>query len=131
MQRESFEQWLKSKGISSFGNYISRLKNVEEVEGDLDKIYDMDKCADLILKYSYSREDQANKTPLRHKIPINSQSANKTMYESYYEGSNDYKNRILKYVEFCSPLSSWCSIWYYEYIMGIPFYWRQLLLVLD
>lgn len=100
MQRELFEQWLKSKGISSYGNYISRLKNVEEVEGDLDEIYAKDKCASLIEKYNYTREDMANKTPLRHNIPIKNQSANKTLYESYYEGSNDYKNRILKYVEF-------------------------------
>ncbi|WP_368293736.1 McrB family protein [Dehalobacter sp. TBBPA1] len=100
MQRELFEQWLKSKGISSYGNYISRLKNVEEAECDLDDAYDIDKCAALILKFTYSREDQANKEPLRHKIPIKSQSENKTIYESYYEGSNDYKNRISKYVEF-------------------------------
>lgn len=100
MQRELFEQWLKSKGISSFGNYISRLKNVEEAEGDIDEHYIKDKCATLIQKYIYSREDVTNKVPLKHNIPINSQSANKSIYESYYEGSNDYKNRILKYVEF-------------------------------
>lgn len=100
MQRELFEQWLEGKGISSFRNYISRLKNVEEAEGDLDEHYDKDKCVALIHKFTYSREDIANQIPPRHSIPIKSQSANKSIYESYYEGTNDYKNRIVKYVEF-------------------------------
>lgn len=106
MQKELFEQWLKDKGISSFGNYISRLKKIEEVEGDLDKIYDMDKCADLIIKYSYSREDQINELSPRHKIPIKSQSKNKSLYESYFEGTNDYKNRISTYIDFRNSQSS-------------------------
>lgn len=100
LQIELFEQWLISMGISSFGNYISRLKNVEEAEGDLDDHYDKDKCAALIQKFTYTREDIANRIPPRHSIPIKSRSVSKSIYESYYEGTNDYKNRIVKYVEF-------------------------------
>ena len=106
MKKQEFEKWLSQKGISSFANYISRLGNVEVAEGDLDVAYDNDRCEALIAKFTYTKDDQRNNTIPKHKIEIKSQSDGKDIFTSYYEGTNDYKNRITKYVEFRDWLKS-------------------------
>lgn len=100
MQSEAFKVWLESRRISSADNYISRLKKVEEYEGDLDAIFDLGRCDKLIAKYTYTRENQTNREKPKHNIPQTTASSGKDLYESYYEGTNDYKNRISKYFSF-------------------------------
>lgn len=106
MKKQEFENWLSEKGISSFGNYISRLGNVESAEGNLDAAYDADRCVSLIAKFTYTRDDQRNRQKPKHNIEIKAQSDSKDIFTSYYEGTNDYKNRITKYVEFRDWLES-------------------------
>lgn len=100
MKKQEFENWLSQKGISSFGNYTSRLGNVEATEGDLDEAYGYDRCATLISRFTYTKDDQRNQEKPKHNIEIKAQSDGKDLFLSYYEGTNDYKNRITKYVEF-------------------------------
>lgn len=100
MQIKQFKKWLVSKGINSIDNYISRLKNIEAVEGSLDTFYEQDRCVGLLNKYSYSKREMEAKEPLQHNVPIKPQTSDGDVYEAYYRGSNDYKSRIQKYINF-------------------------------
>lgn len=100
MQREQFKQWLESKGIRGYSNYISRLKKVEAFEGNLDEHFDEDQCAALLLKFQYTTDDRDNKSEPRHKIEIVPNSSGKDLYKSYYEDTKDFQSRIIKYIEY-------------------------------
>jgi hypothetical protein len=106
MLEREFELWLGSAGILSADTYISCLRNVEEVEGDLDEAYDNDRCAALLEKYVYTKTDQRNKRQPKHGISITPQSQEQDIYNSYYKSTGDYKCRINKYVEFRNMLGT-------------------------
>jgi len=99
MEKEKFINWLQKKNVSSYGNYVSRLGKVEEIEGDLDEHFDTDKCVSLLEKFTYTTADKENNRPMKHRITIQPNDENKK-YESYYAGTNDYRSRITKYIEF-------------------------------
>lgn len=95
MQRQEFLDWLKEQGYKpAVAN--SRAGNCETVcvyEEDLDVLFEKDKCADLLDRLSYSKEDERFNRPTRHKIPIN---GNK------YNGSATLKQAVKLYVKFLS-----------------------------
>jgi 5-methylcytosine-specific restriction protein B len=100
LEKDLFIEWLKQKGIESFGNYISRLKTVESVEGNLDEHFAKDRCAFLLEKFQYTNEDKINQKSLKHNIPSSTQQEGKDLYQSYYDGTADYRSIITKYMEF-------------------------------
>lgn len=93
MQRQTFLNWLKNSGYRpAVAN--SRAGNCETVcryEGDLDVLFEKDKCADLLKRLNYSTDDERNNRPVRHKIPIN---GNKRT------GSATLKQAVNLYVKF-------------------------------
>lgn len=99
MQTEQFSKWLIENNIKTHKNYISRLGKVEKLEGDLDTHFERDKCASLLKKFTYTTADKINEKDVKHQIPIQPQDA-QDLYQAYYQGTNDYRSRITKYIEF-------------------------------
>ena len=93
MHRQEFKEWLRNSGFKP--NVVnSRAGNCETVcvyEGDLDVLFEKDKCKDLLNRLSYSKEDERFNRPTKHKIPIN---GNK------YNGSATLKQAVSLYVKF-------------------------------
>ncbi|MGN7409821.1 AAA family ATPase [Sporosarcina sp. SAFN-010] len=99
MQTEQFSEWLIENNVKMHTNYISRLGKVEEVEEDLDKHFEQDKCASLLKKFTYTTSDKINEKDVKHQIPIEPRDA-VDLYQAYYQETNDYRSRITKYIEF-------------------------------
>lgn len=99
MREEDYKKWLVSHKINSAVNYISRIKTLEGYYGDIDILYDSDKCQNLIDIFSPITEDEYRNIKNRHKIPISPD-----LYKSYKEGTSDYKSRVNKYIEFRNDL---------------------------
>jgi len=99
MRENHYRAWLKSQGISSFENYISRTKRIERYYGDIDDQYDKDGCSLLLAEFIYTDEDKAHRREPYHKIPIKPTSE-KDIHQSYYEGTKDFASRVNKYIEF-------------------------------
>jgi len=99
MLKERYESWLKSRGISSYINYISRLETMEKIYGDIDLYYENDGCSSLLAEFEYTTSDRLNRRKPKHRIPI-TPGPGKDEYESYYEGTKDYSSRLRKYIEF-------------------------------
>lgn len=99
VQKERFIEWLKENGVATYENYVSRLLKVEEIEGNLDAHYDKDKGASLLTKFKYTTADKLSEKAMKHQISIEPRDESER-YESYYAGTNDYRSRITKYIEF-------------------------------
>jgi 5-methylcytosine-specific restriction endonuclease McrA len=99
MRENHYRAWLKSHGISSYENYISRTKRIERYYGDIDVQYDKDGCSSLLAEFIYTDEDKAHRREPYHKIPIKPTSE-KSKHQSYYERTKDFASRVNKYIEF-------------------------------
>ena len=73
MRTEEFRKWLIEQGYqpSVANTRVGNCVTVCNYEGDLDLLYDEDKCRDLISRLCYSTQDERNHAPVKHKIPIN------------------------------------------------------------
>ena len=73
MRTEEFKFWLRECGY--LPNVVNtRAGNCETVctyEGDLDDLYKKDGCKDLLKRLCYSTDDERNRRPTKHKVPIN------------------------------------------------------------
>jgi hypothetical protein len=99
MLEHEFYQWLlKYRGEARTAN--ARRANclrIEKYEGDLDDHYGLDNCASLLQKLIYSTDDQKNKRPAKHCIPVNGDIRNGTatlksalsLYVSFRNGNNE------------------------------------------
>lgn len=95
MQTEEFRRWLERKGYDA-RTINSRIGNCETVcrcEGDIDNHYDEDECNDLLRRLTYTTEDERNRRPTRHSIPIN---GNKRT------GTSTLKSALNLYIKFRS-----------------------------
>lgn len=99
MKKELYKEWLENKGIKSAGNYISKISTIESYEGDIDLHYDTDKCVGLLKKLIYTTDDMLNQVKPKHGIPI-SPTSSKDKFTSILEGTQDYKTRVMRYVDF-------------------------------
>jgi hypothetical protein len=99
MKKELFEKWLQNQGVESFAQYISRINSIEAKYGDLDEYYDTDHCSALLEKFTYTKEDVINKVLPKHELLSTAQEG-KDQFQSYFEGTNDFRSRISRYVRF-------------------------------
>ena len=76
MLQQQFEKWLMAKGISSYRNYTSRIKKIEDFEGNIDEHFKNDSCTLLLWKFQYTKEDKLNKLELRHNMIIDKEYLN-------------------------------------------------------
>jgi len=73
MQTAQFKNWLWDvAGLSgrTIGARLSNCKRLEHYEGDLDEHFDADGMAHLLARLVYTRTDERNSAPTRHRIPI-------------------------------------------------------------
>lgn len=80
MREDAFRSWLLNHHCNTHGGSLdirttsSRLSNcrtVERYEGDLDVQFDQDQLRSLLECLTYSGEDERQRRPARHRIPIN------------------------------------------------------------
>ena len=101
MNVESFRAWLISQGYDS-GTINSRISNCQRVdnhEGDLDRFYEVDRCATLIDRLTYSTSDARANRPPRHSIPMTGNIRN---------GTATLKQSVKLYVRFKDDTLSTC-----------------------
>lgn len=104
MQCEQFKNWLCSTKKLKESTAMSRLSNckrVEQYEGDLDTHFAQDQLSMLLNKLTYSKEDDRQKLPPYHSIPINGDIYNgtATLHSAitlYQEYKFSYSSRMLK-----------------------------------
>lgn len=98
MNMEAFHNWLlqqfTEKTVSS---RMSNCRKIEEFEGSLDEQYHNDKGKKLIDRLSYSSEDERERKPPKHNIPING---------NVYNGTATYKQAANLYFQFKKAPSS-------------------------
>ncbi len=102
MKKEKYEAWLKEQGVDSStqAGYKSRIQSLEEHQNiNIDDEYDKDKCFSLLSLFQYSKDDVYNKRKPKHSIEMNS-TTGKDIYDTYFEGTADYRSRIKKYMKF-------------------------------
>lgn len=100
MKKEEFRNWLTlNRNIKHPGDYISKIKNIEKYYGDIDEIYNNDKCTELSTFFVYSEKDRTDKISPRHLVPIEKYQ-NKDIYETYLNTTQDYRTRLNRYIDF-------------------------------
>ena len=72
MKTDAFKKWLEDNGYPSntLQSRLSNCRTVENYEGDLDEHFIKDEGFSLMKRLSYSRADERNNQPAKHKIPI-------------------------------------------------------------
>ena len=94
MNKDLFNIWLKSfKKLdpTTINTRTSNCVRIEKYYGDLDKLYDSDKCASLLGQLAYSTTDKKLGAKPKHTIPIDG---------DIYNGTHTYKATLKLYIEF-------------------------------
>ena len=92
MQEKRFRNWLRTDlKKESVDARVSICKRVEKNEGDLDDHWDADGLAGLIDRLTYSKEDERNKEPPKHKVQIDGK---------IYDGTVTLKAAVVSYRKF-------------------------------
>lgn len=94
MFEKEFYNWLKNIKNFSENTIKSRISNCQRVElfeDNLDNLFKNDKCANILYKLSYSKNDEYYRKHPLHKIPING---------NIYNGSSTLKQAVGLYVNF-------------------------------
>lgn len=99
MKKESFKLWLVNRGITSPGDFISKISAIEKYYGDIDEIYNRTRCVDLLDAFTYSTKDKENKLLPKHLIPIKKYK-DKNIYDTYMNTTKDYHSRLNRYIDF-------------------------------
>ncbi|MEG2243809.1 MAG: HNH endonuclease [Muribaculaceae bacterium] len=100
MKKDQFRKWLLTyRNIKSPGDFISKISTIEKYYGDIDEIYNKNKCVDLLYAFTYSSKDKEDKKPLKHRIPIKKYK-NKDIYDTYLNTTQDYHSRLNRYIDF-------------------------------
>jgi len=72
MKESLFRKWLGEQGYN-FATIDSRISNchrISDVEGDLDVLFEQDQYEDLIMRLSYSTQDEKENARPRHDVQI-------------------------------------------------------------
>ena len=96
MRETRFRTWLsdtRGQQPETVGSRAGNCKRVEAFEGDLDTHWDADGLDGLIGRLTYSRDDERNRRPPKHKVPIDG---------DIYNGTATLKNAVRLYREFRS-----------------------------
>lgn len=94
MKNKSFNKWLKAIKKYDQGTCNSRISNcmrIEKFYGDLDEIYNKDKCEKLKMELNYSMEEFRKNIPPKHRIPIDGDA---------YNGTATLRSALNLYLEF-------------------------------
>lgn len=72
MKRELFRKFLteNSYDTTTVNNRIANVQNIENHYGDIDEYILSGKANSLLEELTYSKEDEENRIPQRHKVPI-------------------------------------------------------------
>ena len=68
MQQGEFKRYLQDSGLNS--DNMSRCGRIERFEGDLDKHFEKDGMKDLLVRLSYSTDEQRRGMRPKHNVPI-------------------------------------------------------------
>ena len=94
MDRDLFYNWLKSFKKLDTTTSNARTSNclrIEKFYGDLDKLYNSDRCANLIEQLTYTTTDKKLGAKPKHNIPIDG---------DIYNGTHTLKAALKLYIEF-------------------------------
>ena len=94
MNRVAFNKWLKAVkklNDTTCKSSISNCLRIEKFYGDLDEIYENDKCASLLNDLTYSTKDYTSNIPPKHRIPID---------DNEYTGTQTLRNALKLFIEF-------------------------------
>ncbi|MDE6273252.1 MAG: hypothetical protein K2M31_09645 [Muribaculaceae bacterium] len=100
MTNPTFEEWMKEIMEYSDRTISSRsknLKSISEIYGDLEDLYKDDNLQGLLEELTYSRHEQRNNQPPKHKIPINGDP---------YTGTATYKSTVKLYKTYLDSLAA-------------------------
>jgi hypothetical protein len=97
MMEDAFRSWLsnsRSYGTGTVNSRVSNCKTVEGCEGDLDQLFERDCLRGLVHRLTYSKADERQNRPSRHRILINGNMYNGTatlrsaisLYKQFREG---------------------------------------------
>lgn len=107
MNTDKFREYLEerySEKNKTVGSRLSNCKKIEEYYGDLDVIYDKDKCQSLLEELTYSAKDERAKKAPKHSIKINGRIRTGTstlkqalnLYVKFRDSLNDKSIRVKK-----------------------------------
>src|SRR3954465_5307199 len=91
----AFTDWMRHQhGLSerTSRNRLSDCLRIERYEGDLDTHHAVDRCADLLKRLNYTRDDANAGRKVLHGIPINGDQ---------YNGTATLCSALRLYVAFC------------------------------
>lgn len=94
MNRNSFYKWLKTIKKLNERTCNARTSNcmrIEKYYGDLDEIYERDKCKSLLSELTYSTKEYENNIAPKHKIPIDG---------NQYTGTQTLRSALNLFIEF-------------------------------
>jgi len=94
MNRDSFYKWLKvikKYDLDICNSRVSNCIRIEKYYGDLDEIYEIDKCEKLKKELQYSIDDFKKGIPPKHRIPIEGNA---------YNGTASLRRALGLYLEF-------------------------------
>ena len=94
MDKDLFYNWLKNfkKLDSTTSNArTSNCLRIEKFYGDLDKVYNSDRCASLLEQLNFTTTDKKLGAKPKHKIPIDG---------DIYNGTHTLKAALKLYIEF-------------------------------
>ncbi|MCF6348789.1 MAG: HNH endonuclease [Flavobacteriaceae bacterium] len=93
MDSNKFKDWLalENRSKKTIQNRVSNARKVEYYEGDLDEHYEKDSGMFLLKILSYSRKDELERIPKKHKIPIDG---------VIITGTSTLKNSVKLYMDF-------------------------------
>jgi hypothetical protein len=92
---QAFTHWMQHQNRLSEPTCRSRLSNcrrIEDYEGDLDTHYAADRCAGVLTRLNYTRDDANAGRNVLHRIPINGDQ---------YNGTATLCSALRLYMEFC------------------------------
>lgn len=93
MNEEAFCSWLSaSLGAGTIRSRLANCRTVQDIEGDLDEHFNQDRLCGLLKLLSYSKPDERERRPARHRIPING---------NVYNGTATLKSAVSLYKRFC------------------------------
>ena len=98
MRIEEFENWATYRKIKTYEKFIEEILHIEKYEGDIDDLYDFDKCEKLKKRFTYSESDKSMGKNANHNVPIDTMKNNK--YGEIFKKTKGYKLKIDKYIKF-------------------------------
>ncbi len=95
MNYMKFKEWLKKAKYKDtvINSRISNCNRICNYEGDIDDLFNKDKCKDLLKRLSYTKEDKIYHNKPKHRIPIKG---------DVYNGTATLRSALNLYIEFRS-----------------------------